>query len=60
MPSNEPSSWQIKDNLTPGELPDYLKDEFTDLVKKGVKARRSLEEIKDEYIAEILERSRRK
>jgi len=43
-----------KEQLTPEELPDYLKEEFTDLVKKGVKARRSLEEIKDEYIAEIL------
>jgi transcriptional regulator with PAS, ATPase and Fis domain len=43
-----------RDQLTPEELPDYLKQEFTDLVKKGVKARRSLEEIKDEYIGEIL------
>jgi DNA-binding NtrC family response regulator len=42
------------DQLTPEELPDYLKQEFTDLVKKGVRARRSLEEIKDEYIGEIL------
>jgi DNA-binding NtrC family response regulator len=43
-----------KDHLTPDELPDYLKEEFTDIMKKGVKSRRSLEEIKDEYIAEIL------
>jgi DNA-binding NtrC family response regulator len=43
-----------RDQLTPEELPDCLKQEFTDLVKKGVKAHRSLEEIKDEYIGEIL------
>jgi DNA-binding NtrC family response regulator len=43
-----------QDQLTPPELPDYLKAEFTNLIKKGVKSRKSLEDIKDEYITEIL------
>lgn len=43
-----------QDFLTTQDLPDYLRDEVTSLVKRGVKARRSLDEIKDEYIAEIL------
>jgi len=41
--------------LTPQDLPDYLRDEFTNLIKKGVKARKSLEEIKEEYISQILQ-----
>ncbi len=40
--------------LTPRDLPDYLREEYTNLVKKGLKARKSLDEIKDEYISEIL------
>jgi transcriptional regulator with PAS, ATPase and Fis domain len=40
--------------LTPRDLPDYLREEFTNLVKKGLKAKKSLDEIKDEYISEIL------
>jgi two-component system, NtrC family, response regulator AtoC len=42
------------DTVSPNELPEYLKQDFTDVVKRGVKARKSLEEIKDEYISEIL------
>ena len=41
--------------LTPQDLPDYLRDEFTNLIRKGVKARKSLEEIKEEYISQILQ-----
>jgi DNA-binding NtrC family response regulator len=41
--------------LTPQDLPDYLREEFTNLIKKGVKARKSLEEIKEEYISQILQ-----
>ena len=40
--------------LTPQDLPDYLREEFTNLIKRGVKARKSLEEIKEEYISQIL------
>ncbi len=43
-----------QDFLTSQDLPDYLREEVTSLVKRGVKARRSLNEIKDEYIAQIL------
>jgi DNA-binding NtrC family response regulator len=46
-----------QDQLMPGDLPDYLKEAFTHLIKRGVKARKSLEEIKDEYITEILSES---
>ena len=42
------------DTVSPSELPEYLKQDFTDVVKRGVNARKSLEEIKDEYISEIL------
>ena len=41
--------------LTPQDLPDYLREEFTNLIKRGVKARKSLEEIKEEYISQILQ-----
>jgi two-component system response regulator AtoC len=43
-----------EESLTPRDLPDYLREEFTNLIKKGLKARKSLDEIKDEYISEIL------
>jgi DNA-binding NtrC family response regulator len=43
-----------QESLTPRDLPDYLREEFSNLVKKGLKARKSLDEIKDEYISEIL------
>ncbi len=40
--------------LTPKDLPRNVSDESVKLIKRGVKARKSLEEIKAEYIAEIL------
>jgi DNA-binding NtrC family response regulator len=43
-----------QESLTPRDLPDYLREEFSNLVKKGLKARKSLDEIKEEYISEIL------
>lgn len=40
--------------LTTQDFPDYLREEITNLIKRGLKGRRSLDEIKDEYITEIL------
>lgn len=43
-----------KDYITAGDLPTNLRDDYTGLIRKGVKARKSLADIKDEYITEIL------
>jgi DNA-binding NtrC family response regulator len=43
-----------KDYITPGDLPTNLRDDYSGLIRKGIKARKSLEDIKDEYITEIL------
>jgi DNA-binding NtrC family response regulator len=41
-------------SLTAKDLPRNVRDESLKLVKRGVKARKSLEEIKADYIAEVL------
>lgn len=43
-----------KDLLTPEDLPKNLSDRSSVLIKKGVKVQKSLEEIKADYITEIL------
>jgi len=43
-----------KDYLTPNDFPKDLVQGVPALIKKGVKKRKSLEEIKDEYIQQIL------
>jgi DNA-binding NtrC family response regulator len=43
-----------QDSLTSADFPKKLRDGFLDIVKKGVKEQKSLEEIKAEYITEIL------
>lgn len=43
-----------QDYLTPDDLPKNLIDGIANLVKKGVKEHKSLEDIKDAYITEIL------
>jgi DNA-binding NtrC family response regulator len=43
-----------KDYLTPNDFPKDLVQGVPALIKKGVKERKSLEEIKDEYIQQIL------
>jgi two-component system, NtrC family, response regulator AtoC len=40
--------------LTTQDFPDYLREEITNLIKRGLKGHRSLDDIKDEYITEIL------
>ena len=42
------------DYLMPDDLPKSLKDGVTGLIRRGVEARRSLEDMKAEYIREIL------
>ena len=42
------------DHLMPDDLPRSLKDGCTGLIRRGVEARRSLEDMKAEYIREIL------
>ena len=42
------------DYLTPKDLPKNLRGGFTDLIKKGVTYHKSLDDIKAEYILEIL------
>jgi DNA-binding NtrC family response regulator len=42
------------DQLTPEDLPRNLREGFSDLVKKSVKEQKSLDDIKAEYITEIL------
>ena len=43
-----------QDHLTPNDLPRNLMEGISHLIKKGLKERRSLEDIKDAYITEIL------
>jgi len=43
-----------KDYLTPNDFPKDLVQGVPALIKKGVKERKSLEEIKDEYIQQVL------
>ena len=43
-----------QDYLTPNDFPKNMREGFSDLIKKGAKDRKSLDEIKAEYIAEIL------
>jgi transcriptional regulator with PAS, ATPase and Fis domain len=43
-----------QDHLTPGDLPKNLREGVSDLIRKGTRERRSLEDIKAEYIREIL------
>lgn len=43
-----------KDYLTPSDFPKDLLQGVSALIKKGVRERKSLEEIKDEYIQQIL------
>jgi len=43
-----------QDYVTPNELPKNMKEGFSDLIKKGVKDRKTLDDLKAEYITEIL------
>jgi DNA-binding NtrC family response regulator len=43
-----------QDYLTPNDLPKDLMEGFSEMIRKGVKGRKSLDEIKFEYINEIL------
>jgi DNA-binding NtrC family response regulator len=43
-----------RDYLTPNDFPQNIREGFSDLIKRGAKDRKSLDEIKAEYIAEIL------
>ena len=43
-----------QDNLTPDDLPKDLMEGFSEMIKRGVKDRKSLDDIKSEYIKEIL------
>lgn len=43
-----------QDYLTPNDFPKDLQQGFSLLIKKGVRERKSLEEIKEEYIRQIL------
>ncbi len=43
-----------KDYLTPNDFPKELLHGISTLIKKGVRERKSLEEVKDEYIQQIL------
>jgi hypothetical protein len=42
------------DYLAPNDLPRDLMEEFSEVIKRGVKGRKSLDDIKSEYIREIL------
>jgi two-component system response regulator AtoC len=42
------------DTLMPNDLPEFLREPGSSLAKHGSKAHKSLEEVKDEYITEIL------
>jgi DNA-binding NtrC family response regulator len=46
-----------QNELLPGDLPKTLVDEFSNLVKRGAKEHKSLDEIKAEYILEILKQT---
>jgi DNA-binding NtrC family response regulator len=43
-----------QDQLEPGDFPKDLVEGFTEMIKRGVKDRKSLDDIKSEYIKEIL------
>lgn len=43
-----------RDYLTPNDFPQNMREGFSNLMKRGAKDRKSLDEIKAEYIAEIL------
>jgi len=43
-----------QDYLTPDDLPKNLREGFSDIIRKGVRDHKSLDDIKAEYIAEIL------
>jgi two-component system response regulator AtoC len=43
-----------QDYLVPNDLPKDLTEGFSEMIKKGVKDRKSLDDIKSEYIKEIL------
>ena len=43
-----------EDQLEPSDFPKDLVEGFTEMIKKGVKDRKSLDDIKSEYIKEIL------
>ena len=43
-----------QDHVVPNDLPKDLTEGFSEMIKRGVKNRKSLEDIKSEYIKEIL------
>ena len=43
-----------QDVLTPDDFPKNLREGFSDIIRKGIKDRKSLNDIKAEYIGEIL------
>jgi DNA-binding NtrC family response regulator len=43
-----------QDYVTPNELPKNMKEGFSELIKKGVKDRKTLDDLKAKYITEIL------
>jgi DNA-binding NtrC family response regulator len=43
-----------QDYVTPNELPKNMREGFSELIKKGVKERKTLDDLKAEYIMEIL------
>jgi DNA-binding NtrC family response regulator len=43
-----------QDNLTPDDLPKDLMEGFSEMIRKGVKDRKSLDDIKFEYMKEII------
>jgi DNA-binding NtrC family response regulator len=43
-----------QDNLTPNDLPKDLMEGFSEMIRKGVKDRKSLDDIKFEYMKEII------
>ena len=43
-----------QDTLVPNDLPKDLMEGFSEMIKRGVKDRKSLDDIKSEYIKEIL------
>ncbi len=47
-----------QDTLVPNDLPKDLTQGFSEMIKKGVRDRKSLEDIKSEYIREILKEVR--
>jgi two-component system response regulator HydG len=43
-----------RDHLVPNDFPKDLIEGFSEIIKRGVKDRKSLDDIKSEYIKEIL------